>query len=166
MGDEYFCKSYKGGLIRPAILSDAEDLAPRLRRADRMELKLGLGLEPLRGLRACLSTEGDHYAVEANGQVEMLFGLAPFQDKKVSHCGLPWMTSSNYLHSVSREFLRVSRSIWSHFHQIYPVLSNCIWVKNKAHIRWIQHLDPDVVLIPVPKYGVRKAPFTQFVSRR
>lgn len=64
-------------IFRVATLADADDLAPRLRAADRREIAVLSGVTALTALRTSLRRSSVAQAVVIDGQVEALYGVSP-----------------------------------------------------------------------------------------
>ena len=146
--------------VRPARMSDAQALAPRLREADRMEIRARSGADPrvalesgIRRSRPCCALLDDA------GQVLALFGVSPYPG--IAAFGVVWMLGSDALVARRAMFLRTAKFCIAQLHRRYPMLGNVIDARNTVHIRWLQWMGFEM-LQRVECFGVEQRPFIAF----
>lgn len=123
--------------IRLATKEDVHWMAPRLRQADKDEVKACGGWEAEEALRMSYEASEPCYAGSlSNGEVSALFGAAPITD----NVGAVWLlgTDSIDLHPIP--FLRLSKKLLPLVLEPYDLVCNFVDVRNTVHIRWLQWL--------------------------
>src|SRR5262245_49981230 len=129
--------SFSGRLvIRPACVADADELAPRLREADRLEILAADGRDPLIVLREGVERSSPCFAVMSPlDHLVALFGAAP--DTRSMHYGMVWLLGSDELLRYPTQVLRLSRHWVDRLQKVYPVLGNRIDARNQVHLKWL-----------------------------
>lgn len=151
-------------LVRPAIIEDADELAPRLRAADVQEIKANLGEPPLIVLESGIASSDPCYAaVNEEDKVLALFGVVP--DSRTDDVGMIWLLGSNELLTHSVYFLRHCRKWVEKLHEQYRVLWNYVDARNEIHIRWLKWCDFTVLEL-IERHGVEQRPFYEFTKER
>ena len=145
---------------RPAKLEDANQLGPRLRDADKLELKLSCGLGPCTAL--AISFENSHKvytAVDDEGKPFAMFGVVsgPYA------MGVPWMLGSDGIYKHASQFMAESKAWLKEIEEDYDILVNYVHADNKKAIRWLKWMGFQMIRL-VPDYGKGKAPFYEFVK--
>ena len=91
--------------VRPAILADALELAPKMKAEDRAEILASNNASPLKALVEPFTYEkGKIYSIigtKDEGVIGM-FGCCPSQ---LPEYGVVWLLSSNDLYKHTRQFL-------------------------------------------------------------
>lgn len=123
-------------IAKPAKVSHAYHLAPRLRAEDKAEIQAGSGEQPLpvllRGIRECRTfTVFDPIVPVA------LFGVGPTNLPNVGCC---WLLSTPELFNQKRQFIRESRLWFKELHRDYRTLWNRVAAFNTVHRRWLSWL--------------------------
>jgi len=127
--------------VRPAILKDCIDLAPKMRLADRREIKASDNLSPLKALVLPFTYEGArNYTIlgtKEEGVIGM-FGTTPceFEDGY----GVAWMLSSDLLRNHVRQFLKECPYWVAQMGQGYKYLYNFVDERNWETLKWLQFL--------------------------
>ncbi|WP_043879573.1 hypothetical protein [Azorhizobium caulinodans] len=126
-------------LYRDATLADCEAMAPRLREADRQELKAFDGSEPLAALVDSFKASIICRAIDHGGEPIAIYGVAPY-DPECSDCtvGVPWMLATDELKTHATWFLRTCKEELVKIQQPYAVLQNFVDVRNQLHIQWVR----------------------------
>jgi hypothetical protein len=146
--------------LRPALLDDAAQLAPRLREPDLQEIKANLGAEPLLMLERGIAESNPCYAVVNKEDKPLaLFGVVP--DTGDADVGLVWLLASDELARYPFFVLRNTRRWIDELQQQYRVLWNHIDARNELHIRWLQW-SGFTLLRRVENFGVEQRPFYEF----
>ncbi len=146
--------------VRPAAPQDADKLAPRLRRADRMEVQANSGRDPRLAMREAVADSVPAYALLGPyGEVIGLFGALPHPRYK--RAGSIWLLGSDELVANPLVALRTAKLWLGRMHEHYPVLGNFIDARNTLHIRWLCWLGFRM-LRRVERFGAEQRPFIEF----
>jgi len=138
--------------------TDAEILAPKLRKQDREEVWASHGLTPMAALVTSQTNSSESHTIIAHdGEVIGMFGVVD-----EGAVGIPWLLASDRLPEVAREFLPESLKWVERINQDYLVLTNYVDVRNTAARRWLKWLGFKFVRI-VEEYGYGKKPFYEVV---
>jgi hypothetical protein len=150
--------------VRRAQLDDARALAPRLREADRMEVRASSGEDPLTALeRAVRGSQPSCAMLDESGEVLALFGVSSHPARP--GCGTVWMMGSDALVSRRGVFLRTSKYWVEQLHRRYAVLGNFIDARNTVHLRWLHWLGFKTGR-RVERFGFEQRPFIAFCRVR
>lgn len=149
--------------IRPVNASDAVQLAPRLREADRREISAVVGSDPLVALKNCVDLSIPCYAIADASVPYALFGVVPDSDTKGQ--GSVWLLGSDKLVEHPFFVIRHSRLWVERLQDHYKVLWNCVDARNVVHIRWLKW-SGFTFLRRIEKYGVEQRPFYEFEKLR
>ena len=147
--------------VRPAKLNDCNTLGPRLRQADKEELKLSCGHGPETALTmSMIASEKPYVAVDEWDVPFAMFGVVDAIDKGV---GIPWMLGSSGIYRHAREFTNECKHWLETVSKGHDVLVNYVHAENHKAIRWLKWLGFKFIYLD-PEYGVGKAPFYEFVK--
>ena len=147
--------------VRLATLNDCNVLGPRLRDADKYELKVSCGLGPVTALTHSLSASDNAYvAVDENEVPILMFGVVNAGQDFV---GVPWMLGSKGIYQHTRQLQAECKQWLDVVHKDYTLLYNYVHAKNPKAIRWLQWMGFTMVQL-VPEFGVGKEPFYEFVK--
>ena len=100
----------KENYVRPAVLADALELAPKMRIADREEIKASHGKTPLESLVIPFTYDRSrNYTIigTASEGVIGMFGVSPTKDPEY---GVAWLLSSEDLFKHTKQFIVLSVS--------------------------------------------------------
>ena len=123
--------------------SDAEELAPKLREADLIEVQ-AQGHTALEALMNAFNKEvaknSEVYSIiEVEGEEENVIGMFGTCDSPyVEGYGVAWMLASPELEQYNKSFLRYCRTWVNKIHERYDVLYNLVHCKNSQGMRWLQ----------------------------
>jgi len=144
---------------RQATLADCMKLAPILRDADKEELKLSSGEEPLEALILSLQISEECNAILSDeGNVIGMFGVATVDED----LGSPWLLGSDGIKDISKDFIKGSHAWLKKIQDNYTILFNYVHESNAISIRWLKALG-FVFVQRVEKFGVGEAPFYEFM---
>lgn len=149
--------------IRRAKVADAVALAPRLRDADRAELKAALGMAPEVSLPIAVRQSPYVWAAEDEEGAQGLFGLDPV--KGYPDFGIVWLVTSDAIWRHRRELQRLTPEWLDTMHGICPLLGNHIDARNTVHIRWLKRMGFSF-LQTHERFGVERRPFHEFARLR
>ncbi len=148
--------------VRPAILEDCNQLGPRLRVADKLELKLSCGMGPCSALSLSYTNSQKVYSVIAEeGEPIAIFGVVGEHPS----IGVPWMLGSEGIYKHAAQFMAESKQWLKEIEEDYELLVNYVHADNKKAIRWLKWMGFQMIRL-VPDYGKGKAPFYEFVKVR
>lgn len=140
---------------------DAVLVGPRLRLHDRLELYRATGIEScVDALRRCIEVSAIAWTVYVDGEPVCVFGLRSIELYADRMLWIVWMLGSHTLYRLKREFLRLTRTIWS------ILLARCGhlvgWVDDKydESKRWLKWLG--CTLHEPEPWGPRGLPFRRF----
>ena len=147
--------------VRFATTEDAVSLAPRLREADLAEIAASSGSDPLKTLKAGVAASVPPVSiVDEDDLVIAMGGAVPLY-----HTGIVWMLASDGIYAHKFEFLRQSKAWVEMLQDRYPVLWNCVDVRNKLHTRWLAWCGFELDTW-IEDYNGSGHPFIQFERRR
>ena len=149
--------------VRPATIKDAIQLAPKVRVADREEIRASNGISPLEALVTPFSIDkSKNYTIVGNlneGVIGM-FGACPTKDPAY---GVAWLISSEDLFKHTKQFMKECPYWISQMGNGYEYLYNWIDRRNWKSMKWLQFLgfEPKDEM---KQYGVGKLPFLLMVK--
>jgi len=130
-----------GITLRQADPLDPEDLAPRLREWDIIEV-LATGSDPLTSLtRPFWNNCGSYtYSFEIDGVLAGMCGFAPLTIREASI----WLLGSKEIDEAGIRFLPASRAWLNGIPPYPPVLFNYVPERRTQSIRWLRWLGFDI----------------------
>jgi hypothetical protein len=149
---------------RIARATDAERLAPRLRVADRQEIKAVSGEDPLAALERSVSQSRPCHAIaiEPEDQPLALFGVVPHAESR--NLGFVWLLGSADIDTHSFVLLRMSRECVESLQDHYAILWTLADARNRVHLRWLEWCGFTALRL-IEQHGVEQRPFYQFVRK-
>lgn len=148
--------------VRPATIKDALQLAPKVRIADREEIRASDNKSPLEALVVPFSIDkSKNYTIVGNlneGVIGM-FGACPTKDPAY---GVAWLISSEDLFKHTKQFIKECPYWISQMGNGYEYLYNWVDRRNWKSMKWLQFLgfEPKD---EIKQYGVGKLPFLLMV---
>lgn len=92
--------------ISKATISDAEELAPRMREADALEVRRSAGFAPLEAIVRSMLASGDRaHTLWLDGQVAAMFGLS--RPETLKSVGIPWLLTSDLVERAPVSLMRL-----------------------------------------------------------
>ena len=153
----------KENYVRPAILADAIQLAPKMRIADREEIRASNGSSPLEALVIPFTyKEGRSYTIigTAKEGVIGMFGVAPTKDPEY---GVAWLLSSENLFKHTKQFIKECPYWVSQMSEGYTYIYNWVDRRNWKSLKWLQFLGFEAKE-EIKQYGVGKLPFLLMIK--
>jgi len=153
----------KENYVRPAILADALQLAPKVRIADREEIRASDGKSPLEALVIPFTyKEGRNYTIigTVNEGVIGMFGVAPTKDPEY---GIAWLLSSEDLFKHTKQFIKECPYWVSQMSEGYTYIYNWVDRRNWKSLKWLQFLGFEAKE-EIKQYGVGKLPFLLMIK--
>ena len=149
--------------IRMAQRSDAEYMAPRLRKADLNEMMAVLGedTDPVKALTYGIEISVYPFAGLIDHKVACIFGAVP--EPLHTHVGSIWMMGTGAIAKHRVAFLRKSRPCLDQVFEPFSMLWNAVDKRNALHIRWLRWLGFRF-LWEIPEYGEMCLPFLEFAK--
>ena len=123
--------------IRPAIESDADDLAPGLRTLDLKEIELSSGLPPREALLHAMSVSDAPKAIVLGSDVIGLFGVAPHPEAG----GVPWFLSSGAVAQHKLTLLKEAKCWVTESVETYGKLQNYCLAEHEESLQFIELLN-------------------------
>ena len=153
----------KENYVRPAILADAIQLAPKMRIADREEIRASNGSSPLEALVIPFTYKKSRsYTIigTAKEGVIGMFGVAPTKDPEY---GIAWLLSSEDLFKHTKQFI-IECPYWvSQMIKGYTYIYNWVDRRNWKSLKWLQFLGFEAKE-EIKQYGVGKLPFLLMIK--
>ncbi len=140
-----------------------EDVAGRLREADRLEVYAATGRDPDEALRDAWKNSLHRWSIIWMGEIIGLFGLSSLS--LMGSTGVPWLLGTDRMREIKLTFVKQSVHFVSAMLEIYPVLMNWVDARNTLSIRWLKWLGFRMDNAPQP-YGFEQRPFYFFEKRR
>ena len=153
----------KENYVRPAILADALQLAPKVRIADREEIRASNGSSPLEALVVPFTfKKGRNYTIigTAKEGVIGMFGVAPTKDPEY---GIAWLLSSETLFKHTKQFIKECPYWVSQMSEGYTYIYNWVDRRNWKSLKWLQFLGFEAKE-EIKQYGVGKLPFLLMIK--
>jgi len=149
--------------VRQAIRADVAHLAPKVRKADREEVKasdnISIGealLAPFKYKHAItfsvIGTEEEH--------VIAMFGSVPSPEEGY---GVAWLLSSDELFNYKKEFIKQCPKWVKELGTPYKAVFNFVDVRNTKTLKWLKYLGFKQ-METVENYGHAKRPFVLIVK--
>lgn len=135
--------------VRESRDGDLEDLVPRLRAADLLELRAHK-VDAETALRQGFELSKPCYTIEHLDQAIGMFGVAPHST--VPTVGLVWLLGSDEIGSkaVRVRFLRESRRWRDEVSEGFDLLCNMVHEDNELHIKWLEFMGFTFINRPSP----------------
>lgn len=149
--------------VLPATLEHAEALAPRLRQADKDEIKAAVGEDPAAALVESVAFSPMSWAWLKDGEVVAMFGVAGHPLRP--GVGVPWMLASPEIEHNKVTLLRQCRHYIGLMLERFPMIENYVDCRNTAAIQWLAWCGFALAEV-IPFYGVQRLPFIRFVAAR
>ena len=144
--------------VRQAILKDALELAPKIRKSDREEIRAANNSTPLKSLVEAFTIENHKtYSVirTEDKAVIGMFGSTPSVDLDY---GVAWMLSSEDLFKHTKQFIKECPHWVNEMGIGYKYLYNFVDKRNWKSLKWLQYLKFEQKT-EIGDYGFEKIPF-------
>jgi hypothetical protein len=144
--------------VRQAVLKDVLELAPKIRKSDREEIRASNNSTPLKALVEAFTIKNNRiYSIvktEDNSVIGM-FGSAPSVEPDY---GVAWMLSSEDLFKHTKQFIKECPHWINEMGVGYKYLYNFVDKRNWKALKWLQYLkfEPKT---EIGDYGFEKIPF-------
>ena len=143
--------------IAPAEECNLDDMAPRMREADVLEIYSSHLIRPFDALMEGFAS-GPCWVALSGGRTLCAFGVAVASIS--TGTANPWMLGTDEIEAHAREFLVKGKKIVDGWAGTYPVLFNYVDARNKKAIRWLRWLG--FSLYEPEPYGALGMPFHRF----
>jgi len=144
--------------VRWAISADIVFLAPKMRQADRDEIKASDNVGAVEALMTPFEYKG-HRTWSVIGTDEEyvigMFGSVPTLDPEY---GIAWLLSSEELFNYKKEFIKQSPEWIEEMGKNYKYLYNWVDCRNEKSIKWLRYLGFNTIRRD-EQYGKGKLPF-------
>jgi hypothetical protein len=151
--------------MREASAEDLIDVSRRLREADRQEVIANCGVPPELSIPAYSLSAHKPWVggLKSDNLPEIIFGFDPIPFVPYGACC--WMVSGDRIYDHAPFIMWISRRVFDHAHETYPLLTNFIDERNTRHIAWIKWLGFKFIR-RIPEFGAQSRPFIEFASYR
>lgn len=144
----------------PCTLEHIEQLKPRMREADRVELELATGQSPEFILEESFRVSDKTFAYLEDGIVLCVFGVTAHP--QMEGAGIPWLIASEEAVSKVHRFIRRCKEVIDELSAPYRVLLNMVHAENKVAIRWL--IWCGFKFLPAVEVGPKNALFMPFIK--
>jgi len=122
----------------PATLAHAKDLGPRLRQADRDEVKAGSGMDAAEVLLVAVAHAKQADAWFMEGRLVAISGISG--SLVDTSAGVIWMLASDELDQFPKQFMKGRRQYVRDLLKGYDMLFNFVDNRNTKAQKWLQWL--------------------------
>ena len=140
-----------------ALPDHCAELAPRLRRADALEIRDMSDMDSLTALHTSLDVSVCAWTWLVDGVPALMTGVAA--PSIVGNVGYPWLMTTDLVRSHVREFWRGSQNVLSTIRARYPRLEGLCDARYETSLRWLRRLGFFV------EHPVKIEPFRTLVCR-
>jgi len=145
--------------VRPAILKDALELAPKMRKEDRAEILASDNMSPLQALVVPFTIKGAKIYSIIGTKEEGVIGMFGSTPSSEPDFGIAWLLSANNLaNNHARQFLKECPYWVSQMGEGYKHLYNFVDKRNWVALKWLQLLG-FTAKEEFPTYGHKQIPF-------
>ena len=144
--------------VRPAILKDALEWAPRIRKDDRAEILASDNVSPLKALVIPFTESNSKIYSIIGTQSEGVIGMFGVAKCAEPEYGVAWMLSSEILFKHTKQFIKECPYWINEMGKDYKYLYNFVDKRNWKSLKWLQYLgfEPKT---EIGDYGFGKIPF-------
>ncbi|AXH68349.1 hypothetical protein HTVC048P_gp40 [Pelagibacter phage HTVC048P] len=148
----------KENYVRPAILADTLELAPKVRIGDRKEIMASDGVTPLEALVLPFTEEKAQIYSIIGTKDEGVIGMFGSSPTKLKEYGVVWLLSSEKLFKHTKQFIKECPYWVSKMSKDYKYVYNFVDERNWKALKWLQFLgfEPKE---KIGTFGVGKMPF-------
>jgi len=148
----------KENYVRKAIIADALELSPKIRKGDREEIMASEGISPLRALVTPFTYDNAKIYSIIGTKDEGVIGMFGSNPTQLPEYGVAWLLSSEKLFKHTKQFIKECPYWVSQMSEGYEYLYNFVDKRNWKSLKWLQFLgfEPKEEL---QQYGVGKMPF-------
>ena len=122
-------------MLRSATLNDAIELAPRLRAADKAELRACGHQDFEMVLIESIALSDEAWAFIADGKVHDVMGVV-----NEGTYGVPWMLGSGEVFNHKKAVLQLPFEYVRNWVEKYGKLLNIVHTENHRSIRWLKYI--------------------------
>jgi hypothetical protein len=145
--------------VRPAILKDALELAPNMRKDDRAEIMASDNMSPLQALVVPFTIKGARIYSIIGTKEEGVIGMFGSTPSSEPDFGIAWLLSSDKLaKNHARQFLKECPYWVAQMGKGYKHLYNFVDKRNWVALKWLQLLG-FTAREEFPTYGHKQIPF-------
>lgn len=145
---------------RPATPDDVRYLLPRLRDADRAEVRALTGLPAAAVISQCIEASDQCWVgCTDDDEPGVLWGTQPVFG--VPEVGWIWMVCTDLMLQHRWEFLAQAKRYLPVAHAKYPILTNHVDARNAVHIKWLRFMGFSF-LRRIERWGAEGIPFIEF----
>ena len=148
----------KENYVRKAILADALELSPKIRKGDREEIRASEGISPLRALVMPFTYDNAKIYTIVGSEKEGVIGMFGSNPTQLPEYGVAWLLSSEDLFKHTKQFIKECPYWVAQMSEGYEYIYNFVDKRNWKSLKWLQFLgfEPKE---NIENYGVGKMPF-------
>ena len=145
---------------RRSIIKDCYSIAPRMRKADIIEITAAGCPNPLEALLDGYSHSKECYTVIDKDNIpHAIFGCCPIEnDPTIASI---WLLGTDDIFTHRIRFLRESKKYLNIISKPFDLTFNYVHVDNTLHVRWLKWLDFSIIR-EIEGYGINNENFYEF----
>jgi len=148
------------GLVYPATMADAKELAETLREEDRREIVDISGQTPLHNFQLAVLIAKPCLVMRTHeGELVGIVGVVPVGLNR----GAIAMSGTRLIEQIPKAFLRGSRDVLAYLERHYETLFNVCDARNHVHLKWLKWLGFSLIRRQ-DNYGVGKIEVIEFAK--
>ena len=125
--------------IHPAKEEDCEPVAANLRESDVVELRDGVGQEPLAAIATSFAKSALCWTVKIAGEPVAMFGVAP-DDALFAYAHVWYLATDRWDREGKRDVLAAAPRFIQTMLSGYDMIGNFVDCRNTRSIRWLKML--------------------------
>lgn len=125
-------------LIRPSMEDDIDEISPRLRYEDSIEVVAQGHDSPRKAIEASFSASTVRFTLEKDGFAIAMFGLIP--DTIIGNKAAVWLLGTDAISTVKKTFCSCSKKVIKYFTNQYPILFAQVDGRYAKTHRWLEWL--------------------------
>ena len=148
----------KENYVRKAIIADALELSPKIRKGDREEIMASDGHSPLRALVTPFTYDNAKIYSIIGTEKEGVIGMFGSNPTQLPEYGVAWLLSSEELFKHTKQFLKECPYCSTNESRLRIHIQFCRPTKLEKFKKWLQFLgfEPKE---KINDYGIGKMPF-------
>jgi hypothetical protein len=147
-------------VVRAPHLIDVGALLHGMRAADLAEMHALGQYDAQRLVERSLTNSVLSWAALVDGELAMLFGVAPARGALLGDTGVPWALGTDLVARHGRSLMRRADSYIAQMLRVYPRLFNFVHAENTVAITWLERMKFEVG--PAAPHGPHRALFRRF----
>jgi hypothetical protein len=146
------------GSVRKAVLKDVLELAPKIRKGDRLEILASDNVSPLEALVLPFTQKGARIYTIVGSKEEGIVGMFGSTPTKEKGYGVVWLLSSEDLFKHIKQFIKECPQWVADMSKGYDHVYNFVDDRNWKSLKWLQFLGFEPKR-KIKDFGIGKMPF-------